>query len=82
MLLDMTGGVLSIAQLVIDSSLQADWSGITGNPVKFGLGNVSICFDLVFVVQHYWLYRGRGVRKVEDAEDRQLLRDDDEAVTG
>lgn len=59
-LLDVTGGVLSIAQLVIDCSLQADWSGLVGNPVKFGLGNVSIIFDIIFMVQHYGLYRGRG----------------------
>ncbi|KAL4907519.1 hypothetical protein BDW74DRAFT_176279 [Aspergillus multicolor] len=60
-LLDFTGGVLSLAQLVIDSSFQDDWSGITGNPIKFLLSNVSIFFDLLFMVQHYILYR--------DAED-------------
>jgi cystinosin len=58
-LLDFTGGVLSIAQLILDSSLQQDWSGVTGNPLKFFLGNISIIFDLVFVLQHYVLYRGR-----------------------
>jgi cystinosin len=56
-LLDFAGGVLSITQLIIDSSLQADWSGLTGNPVKFGLGNVSIIFDIIFMTQHYILYR-------------------------
>ena len=56
-LLDFAGGVLSITQLIIDSSLQADWSGLTGNPVKFGLGNVSIIFDIIFITQHYILYR-------------------------
>jgi len=55
-LFDLTGGVLSILQLVIDSSLQADWSGIMGNSVKLGLGNVSIFFDLIFIVQHFFLY--------------------------
>ena len=39
-LLDVIGGVLSLVQLVIDSSLQNDWSGITGNPMKLGLGNI------------------------------------------
>lgn len=39
-LLDLAGGVLSITQLVIDSSLQSDWSGLTGNPVKLILGNI------------------------------------------
>lgn len=55
-LLDLAGGILSILQLVIDSSLQNDWSGITGNAVKFGLGNVTILFDLILIVQHYYLY--------------------------
>lgn len=55
-LLDTSGGVLSLAQLVIDSALQADWSGLTGNPVKFGLANISLLFDIIFLVQHFVLY--------------------------
>lgn len=55
-LLDFGGGVLSIAQLLLDCSVQADWSGLTGNAVKFGLGNVSIVFDVIFMTQHYYLY--------------------------
>jgi cystinosin len=51
--LDFAGGITSILQLVIDTSLQADWSGITGNPVKFGLGNISIMFDVIFMTQHF-----------------------------
>ncbi|KAF8925549.1 PQ loop repeat-domain-containing protein [Dissophora ornata] len=58
-LLDFTGGGLSIAQLVLDASLSGDWSGISGDPVKFGLGFLSIAFDLVFMTQHYILYRDR-----------------------
>lgn len=56
-LLDFTGGVLSLVQLIIDSALQNDWSGITGNPIKLLLSNVTIFFDLIFMVQHYVLYR-------------------------
>lgn len=55
-LLDFSGGLLSLLQLVIDSALQADWSGLTGNPVKFGLANISLLFDIVFIVQHFVLY--------------------------
>lgn len=55
-LLDFSGGLLSMLQLVIDSSLQADWSGLTGNPVKFGLANISMLFDVIFITQHYILY--------------------------
>jgi len=55
-LLDFIGGVLSLSQLVIDSALQADWSGLVGNPVKLGLSNISLFFDIIFIVQHYVLY--------------------------
>lgn len=84
-LLDISGGGLSLAQLVLDSSLQSmlsfspaelsfspaelcwagltvwkdDWSGLTGNPVKFFLSQIAILFDVVFIVQHYVLYRHR-----------------------
>lgn len=56
-LFDVTGGIFSLLQLVIDASFQGDWSGITGNPLKLGLANVSIFFDLIFITQHYILYR-------------------------
>lgn len=56
-LLDFAGGVLSIAQLLIDSSMEGDWSGVTGNPVKFALGQVSMIYDLIFITQHYVLYK-------------------------
>ena len=69
-LFDLTGGVLSILQLVIDSSLQADWSGIMGNSVKLGLGNVSIFFDLIFITQHYFLYTAPKKVEVGENEDR------------
>ncbi|SCV72195.1 BQ2448_4889 [Microbotryum intermedium] len=53
-LLDFTGGVLSLAQLVLDSWLDSDWRAITGNPGKLFL---SIGFDIVFLLQHYVWYR-------------------------
>lgn len=55
-LLDFSGGILSLLQLVIDSALQADWSGMTGNPIKLGLSNISIAFDIIFILQHFVLY--------------------------
>ncbi len=33
-----------------------DWSGITGDPVKFGLGALSMAYDVVFMLQHYVWY--------------------------
>jgi cystinosin len=57
MFLDLLGSVSSLGQLFIDSSLQGSWEGVTGNPVKFGLGNISIIFDIIFMYQHYILYQ-------------------------
>uniref|UniRef100_A0A914EA64 Cystinosin homolog n=1 Tax=Acrobeloides nanus TaxID=290746 RepID=A0A914EA64_9BILA len=56
-LLDFTGGFMDITQMVLQASNTNDWSGFYGNPVKFGLGLVSMIFDVVFMIQHYCLYR-------------------------
>ena len=56
-LLDFTGGALSTLQLILDSENQHDWAGISGDLVKFGLGVTSMVFDVLFLVQHYVLYR-------------------------
>ncbi|ETI20453.1 hypothetical protein G647_08489 [Cladophialophora carrionii CBS 160.54] len=69
-LFDLTGGVLSVAQLVLDASFGGDWSGITGNPLKLGLANISMAFDVVFITQHFILYRGQDdVTSIPDDED-------------
>ncbi|KAF1815513.1 L-cystine transporter-like protein [Eremomyces bilateralis CBS 781.70] len=70
-LLDFAGGITSILQMVVDSSLDADWSGITGNPVKFALGNVSMIFDIIFIVQHYILYPSRTEKDLADEDDSE-----------
>jgi cystinosin len=76
MLLDFAGGVTSLAQLVIDSSLQNNWAGITGNPMKFGLSNITLFFDLIFFYQHYVIYRhppDKLEEEVWDGERERLL---------
>ncbi|KAJ3108228.1 hypothetical protein HDU97_001762 [Phlyctochytrium planicorne] len=65
-LLDFSGGTLSIIQQVMDSSITGDWSGILGNPVKFSLGLISISFDILFMIQHYVLYPHGSLHDEED----------------
>ncbi|KAK0392419.1 hypothetical protein NLU13_1914 [Sarocladium strictum] len=78
-LLDLIGGVLSVSQQGIDSWLQRDWSGITGNPVKFALGNIAFIYDTIFIVQHYVVYRSPGSRHRDGParEDDRLLSDEE-----
>lgn len=59
-LLDFTGGLFSIAQMFLLAYNYDDWVSIFGNFTKFGLGVISIAFDILFVVQHYVLYRPIG----------------------
>ncbi|CAF4160607.1 unnamed protein product [Rotaria sp. Silwood2] len=56
-LLDFTGGILSVLQMFFLAINYNDWSSIFGSPTKFALGLFSVLFDLVFIVQHYILYR-------------------------
>ncbi|BFZ16838.1 hypothetical protein BsWGS_19877 [Bradybaena similaris] len=58
-LLDFTGGALSLLQMFLLSYNSDDWGSIFGDPTKFGLGLFSILFDILFIVQHYCLYRGK-----------------------
>ncbi|TVY88129.1 Cystinosin-like protein [Lachnellula willkommii] len=78
-ILDFVGGLLSIGQLGIDSYLQGDWAGITGNPVKLALGNISVFFDIIFMIQHYWVYRGKRGTAFSENEEAPLL---DEQTNG
>lgn len=55
-LLDFSGGFLSVSQQLIDCGTTGRWNGIAGNPVKFGLGSFSMLYDIIFMVQHYCLY--------------------------
>lgn len=59
-LLDFTGGLFSITQMFLIAYNYDDWLSIFGNFTKFGLGIISILFDLLFVTQHYILYNQIG----------------------
>lgn len=56
-LLDFTGGSFSLLQMFLLAYNYNDWTSIFGSPTKLGLGLLSIFFDLIFMFQHYILYR-------------------------
>ncbi|XP_007443084.3 cystinosin, partial [Python bivittatus] len=64
-LLDFTGGAFSLMQMFLQSYNNDAWKLIFGDPTKFGLGLFSIFFDIVFMIQHYCLYRPREYEQFE-----------------
>jgi cystinosin len=76
-LLDFTGGFLSVAQLLMDCAVTKDWSGIAGDPVKFGLGLTSMVFDVLFMVQHFVLFPANNARYARARAAMALLSADD-----
>ena len=57
-LLDFTGGTLSMLQMFLIAYNNDDWGSLFGDPTKFGLGFFSVAFDIFFMLQHYVFYRG------------------------
>ncbi|CAI7656469.1 unnamed protein product [Penicillium discolor] len=72
-LLDLSGAILSLMQLVLDSSMQGDWSGAVGNIAKLLLGNITVLFDLIFIFQHFVLYRERFTESKPGVSERDPL---------
>lgn len=58
-LLDLTGGLLSLLQQFLMVLNSGSWTVFTGNWAKTGLALFSIFFDLLFIFQHYVLYTDR-----------------------
>lgn len=54
-------------------SLTDKWKFIFGDPTKFGLGVLSIFFDVVFIIQHYCLYRNKQpmYQDLDDQNDQR-----------
>lgn len=67
-LLDFTGGSFSLVQMVLESYNNDEWRLVFGDPTKFGLGVFSIFFDVVFITQHYCLYRHKVTYQPVDSQ--------------
>ena len=90
-LLDFTGGAFSFGQNIIDSfrdefSVTSEGQSKGLNIAKYALSFISMFFDIIFMVQHYILYRNSnsdlGPKKInEDTVERLInssnIRDSD-----
>ena len=52
--------------------LTDDWKSIFGDLTKFDLGVLSICFDLIFMFQHYCLFWGKELRDSSKAGYKRI----------
>jgi LCT (Lysosomal Cystine Transporter) family transporter len=61
-ILDFSGGGLSLLQLILDGYDLGDIAGaVQGNWAKCLLSLISLCFDSIFFFQHFFLYKKRSV---------------------
>ena len=80
-LLDFTGGFLSVTQELMDAGTTGHWNSIEGNLIKFLLGSFSMIYDIVFMVQHYCLYKHNNAKiHALEADRIQALLDGDAAA--
>eukprot|EP01121_Diplochlamys_sp_Union-15-3_P010093 TRINITY_DN27_c0_g1_i1.p1 TRINITY_DN27_c0_g1~~TRINITY_DN27_c0_g1_i1.p1 ORF type:complete len:268 (-),score=16.83 TRINITY_DN27_c0_g1_i1:57-860(-) len=57
-LLDISGGLFSFGQMFCLAVYEHDWSAFEGGNIpKLGLAVISVLFDVIFIFQHYVLYR-------------------------
>lgn len=56
-LCDFAGGLLSMVQMFLLAYNFNDWGSIFGDLSKFGLGLISVAFDIIYMIQHYIVYR-------------------------
>jgi len=71
-LLDFTGGTLSILQMMLIAYNNDDWNSVFGDLTKFGLGFFSVLFDIFFMLQHYVFYRGNLPHEVLAGSTEEL----------
>lgn len=56
MILDIIGGLSSLAQLFLDGYVNHDIGSVWGNTAKLSLAVVTMTFDMLFLFQHYVLF--------------------------
>lgn len=68
-LLDFTGGLFSFLQMWMEHH---NGKNLNINPVKLILSIMCMVYDLVFIVQHYWLYpEGKEGNLIQDDHDEK-----------
>jgi len=67
-ILDFTGGFLSIVQMFLIAANYDDYNSVLTDPTKLGLGMLSMFFNIFFFLQHFLFYRGNDIPSAEPKE--------------
>ncbi|GMH06812.1 hypothetical protein Nepgr_008652 [Nepenthes gracilis] len=84
-LLDFLGGSANYGQMAVQSIDQNSWVNFYGNIGKTLLSLVSMCFDILFICQHYVMYGGGGKKasspatKLDEETKEPLTESSDQA---
>jgi len=78
-LLDLTGGFLSLVQMVLIAYNYNDWMSFIGDFTKLGLSLLTILYDFIFIFQHYVLYKdAHPYFNIENSGTSLLIESSDE----
>lgn len=66
-ILDVIGSALSLTQLILDGIVKQDMRGILNNSMKLLLAAVTILFDGILIMQHWW-YRDYAPRSIPQSD--------------
>ncbi|KAL7638765.1 UNVERIFIED_CONTAM: hypothetical protein RMT77_010298 [Armadillidium vulgare] len=74
--LDFVGGSLSLIQMFVLAYNYDDILSVLKDPTKLGLGLLSVFFDIIFFIQHFFLYRHNKIQmgefKTESEKEKEL----------
>jgi cystinosin len=73
-LLDFSGGVLSLLQMDIYCVIEQSNKQLTGNIPKMALAIATLIFNIILIIQHYVLYIGNPIPELlSQSEENQKL---------
>lgn len=74
-LLDFTGGLFSLVQMMILAYNFDDWASFRTDTTKLGLACFTLMFDFLFMAQHYILYSDNDKKRFQGNSERYRTED-------
>jgi len=69
--LDITGGSLSVGQMLVNCYNKDDWSSLEGNATKLLVGIMSVLFDVILMAQHLFYKHNIPLKSLQNNNDKE-----------